>query len=414
MKSYRELAEKVFERRDKYLAARKKRKKKIIKRTSAALAALVVMFAISAYHLEWFKPDEQMETPTIHVTPGEDYYGPNSNHSGFEILLPTMPPEPEETTIPQTQWQTEPSTKKIWTTYSVPTTFHYVSEITDSGVRVMYVDGDDVHFVYNGKYNVIDTNTAKYRREHILPARPAKMLYRNGEIWASYPTLNAIYIYDYNTFGLKRTIKTPHPVSNFDWYGDYLVYATTTFNDHVYRYNMVTGELLCFESSGQYTAYTADKFTEPGILIDQSNGWVYVGESGTTSCGIFCFNILTMEELMYRNTHAEFTNGSTYMALMDGKLYWSGCEFDADNLSSLLWKKGGRLLRVDERFVYSCGGEVYDRVTKKLVYDDTSYRHEVLPTLCAVTASGNSFKYYDSSLQGIAYLYIVPGEYANY
>ncbi len=415
MKSYRELADKIFERRDKHLVARKLKRKKIIKRVSATACALVVLLGISAWHLGWFESNE----PTVHTQSGEHYYGENSHLSEFEIQLTTTKPTTKKTTnvVEQISESTTITTQPKYTT---TTTFHYEYKIDDSGTRVMHVDGDNVHYIFNGVYHILDTNTGRYIKQIALPARPDDMVYRNGEIWVSYPTLCTVLVYDYETFEIRRTIELEHPVTDFDVYGDYLIYAATERNkSYIYRYNMLTGELLYFvadiyQDNKTGWRWSEDEFAEPGILVDETRKYVYVGESGSSSCGIFCFDIDTMEQVMYHWVHGEIMNSSNQMFLIGDRLYWGQCEFDADDISTILWgqqfKVVRRLQRVDERFIY-VGDEVYDRITKEMVYVNRSSNGNSKPTLLAVTASGNSFKYQRTAINHGAYLYIVPGEY---
>lgn len=401
MKSYRELADKIFERRDKYLVARKRKRKKIAKRASATVCALVVVLGISAWHLDWIKPNVNDKTTVYSQT--NPQYGASNHYTIIEIpLFPTTHPIPEEDITSNTTTQLIPPTKEHSstsnnTTQNLDKYYQYSLASAYSDIVDYCVDGDIIQLLLKSPdmYMEIDSNTGEITRQIYLPYSPSEMQIIGDELWISYPMEHKIVVYNNNSsimtvkeeYFLEFLAEEMEAVKSFDVYGDYIVIAEDL---NVYRYNVKTKEVIRLNYQGN--VLTA--FCGADIVIDRNTGLLYVGESGNTGAKLYCADVETFE-IKSRYVHPINSGGlDNYIRkvyIRNDGVYWGGFKFALDDVSKLLKKyetkeyNGYGTHYVDDRFVVTCEG-FFDRLTGEVLWKKTmraSY------SVALVTESGN-------------------------
>lgn len=276
------------------------------------------------------------------------------------------------TTKATTKTTTKPSTIANTTTIK--------KHLIDYSIADWFVDNDDIHILIHrhnpgsgyvpGRYFVMDANTGEITKDFSIVDNPCDMLKRNGEIWISYTDLQSVYVYDANTFTVKRVIYLGEKVTNFAVCGDYLLYSCYGNYSNVRRYNMVTKDVAYIESYVRYDEEDTrwGKFCSPSMVVDEQKGWVYIGDRGFADAGVFCFDVESLELRSYYWKSREITNDlDSKMYLYDGKLYWAACEFDANDLSTILRSFGTSdstraLFYVGDKYVLTRSA-IFDRRT---------------------------------------------------
>lgn len=397
MKSYKELADKVFERRDKYLVARKKKRKKTAKRVSATACALAVLLGISAWHLDWFNPDAQDKTTVYSQT--NPQFAASNTYTVIEIpLFPATQPTTEVTTTNNTTEQTAGTTKEhadtSTTTQNITKYYQYSLSSAYSDIVDYAVEGDIIKLLLKSPdtYMEINSNTGEITRQVYLPNTPGEMQFIGDELWISYPQENKIVVYNTSSmmtvkqeYFLEFLAEEMEAVRSFDVYGDYIIVAEDLY---VYRYNMKTKEVLRLNQK------TNQSFSDADIVTDKNAGLVYIGESGYTGAKLFCVDIQTFEiksTYVHPINNGGLDNYIRKVYVRDDGVYWGGLKFALGDVSKLLKTyetkeyNGYGTHYVDDRFVVTCEG-FFDRLTGEVLWKKTmsaSY------SVALVTESGN-------------------------
>lgn len=408
MKSYRELADKVFERRDKYLVARKRKRKKIIKRTSATACALVVVLGISSLHLDWFKPDVNDKTTIYSQT--NPQYNADKEYTVSILEVPTTTTTTKHVTTQKTTpisidipKLTIPIYNPLTTTtkpieyfkYEKNADFRYYMGWT---VQDWLVEGDIVHIMTKMNYVVLDTNTGVCIRSMSFSSIASKMRIVEDELWVSLQKARVINVYDKETLELKRQIQLEHTIKDFDVCDNYIVYADESFGGYsgVYRYDVNTKATVAIPD---LTGKTDDSqlFREPSVLVNAQDGLVYVGESG-------CLYYIDLETLEFRKgRNMAGTNIKSRMYLCKGYVYWGRYKLHATtmdvNKTYLKTNRAG-ILYTDGRYTVHTDG-VYNALYKTSLYMDLSS----VDCGAMMTKSGNLVVVRDSMMtDGVVYI----------
>ncbi|MBR5271926.1 MAG: hypothetical protein IKU25_00815 [Clostridia bacterium] len=394
MKNYKELAQSVLDRRDKYFADRKRKKKKRIKRACAICGVFVLLLGISAVGLEWFGIRElirgQKDT-NVHSS----YQGPQGSYSSDQVEIITF----ETTTAPTTSAQitTNPTTSGTTTTPVLAPDFSTLGRLY-GGTKIFdyefskgefvsdWTSDGDVVYMLIGKTNrciSVDTNTGKVLREISLTKKAVEIRIFDNELWISIPAWKSIMIYDKDTFALLRQMKFQTEVGSFDMGERYLVYTDSEQGLNLYRYDLLTGECEQARFFGCY---------KPEIVLDEKNGVVYVGDSGSTGSKVYCLglNTLGLQSRYIKNNYG-YCNTKRKMFLTGDGLYWGVYKLDPNDVSKVLMifddrNQEGMLDRTDRFTVLTNGVYVNDTGKKIIAFDHHYYNWNMVE----ITASGNA------------------------
>lgn len=391
MKSYREIADKVFERRDKYLVAKKLKKKKIIKRTGAAFCALVVLLGISAWHLGWFGVDRIRGSSQSNLP-----YGDSQGILNTVEITSSTTTTTKATTTKDAVLKTTQSQKTTQTIYvpklTIPRPLSPLDTTTRKGTEWLdytkgacleleysvpvdwATEGDLVHIAFKkARYVCIDATSRKVIKNVVLPSTPSNMRIIGEEIWVSFPALKKIIVYNKSDVSMKRGIDLAYEPLRFDVYGDYLVYCVGEQYMRVYRYNLSTQSLDVIETNGKYHQAGGYRFGEGEVLINSDENVFYVGEAKSTGDKLYCYDLETLELKSYYETDPKWADINKYkqMYICEGKLYWSKFCMDATDVSKVERTYSGfnssGMVYVDERYVINIVG-IYVRNGKQLHY----------------------------------------------
>ena len=397
MKSYREIADKVFERRDKYLVAKKRKKKKIIKRTSATVCALVVLLGISAWHFGWFNRTfrvfTQTDTKYLMDNEKDDTELSSSPTTDLSTTCKTTAPALDETT----QTSTHITSQMATTTHSTGGVTHTVSQwkpvsfiktlsehkykIPTNGNAVDWVEENNILYIVFTKpnrYMAIDTSTGAVIKDVALDYVPAEIHLFGNELWVSYPSLKAIKIYNKNSFGLVREIGFEHEVGHFDVCGDFIVYSEKSSWSQVFKYNVKTKEYRTVNVA------TDNIFSRPYVLVDQTSKMLYIGENGG-GASLYCFDFDTLE--LKSRFFIGYIANEHKMILNGGNIYWGDKRFDATDVSKALcaYEAGREVFYANADYVITDKGIYNQKDGQKIVEKGAKYTF----SMAIINSSGN-------------------------
>ncbi len=385
MKDYKELAQRVLERRDKYVAAKKQKRKKRIKYANIICGVAMVALAIALTNPELFGIEMSVNNPGGYHgshTPG------NSGTIDVEYDEPT-------TSVPVT---TTPPPVNIVTTKptgSIPVQGglcggEMIAQYALSGgeyVSDWVSDGDKVYMLIGGtnKCILLDTNSGQILCELSLAEKAVKIRVVGDELWVSVPSWKSVMIYDKSTLSLLRQMRLDTEIINFDVGEKYLVYTDSQQGGNLYRYELSTGKTIRTKNIGYY---------QPEILLDEKGGAIFLGDSGTMGGRVYRLNLetLTVQSRFIKDNYG-YCNTQRKMFLADDGLYWGVYRLDKANVSKMLMSYASSnqqgIFSHNEQFTVLTNG-VYLRGGKKVIGFDTQW------TMAEITPSGNAvFAYGD-------------------
>ena len=388
MKNYRELADSVLERRDNYLAARRKKRKRIIRCTGAACCIAVVVLGISSWRFGWLEGEIFTNNPS-------EYYGSLGSTPSGSVDI-----ELDDTTSATTVDTTPPTSVTITTKPNADISTlgklyggeRIASYGFEGGEYVVGWDsaGDTVYMLI-GKSDrciAVDTNTGEILCELNLNKKATAIRVVGDEVWICVPSWKSIMIYNKDTLALVRQIKLSTEAVSFDAGKRYLVYTDSEQGGKLYRYDLTTGECIKTSSVGYY---------KPELVIDEKNGFIYVGDSASMGGKVYCLSLETLAvRTRYIKDHYGYCNTQRRMILTDDGLYWGAYKLDPDNILSVLMTYGKSnqqgMLSGNERLTILTSG-VYDSSTggQIIAFDSGCFSW----SMAEITASGNAVFAYD-------------------
>lgn len=182
-------------------------------------------------------------------------------------------------------------------------------------------------------YVVVDTNTGNIVVEKPLDGYVGEIHSKGNEIWISYPELKCIKIYDKQFFTENKKISFNETIHSFDFYNDYIIYTESDQWVDAYRYNLITGEKVKFDS----TSMKYNSLYEPDVLVNQVYGLVYLSESAMSGCQMYCYDIETLSLKSHLNYNSYgFDNKLRKSFLNGGYLYWGSFKLDPMDVSNIV------------------------------------------------------------------------------